>query len=362
MRFVHAPSREIVIDLARGEIPFAAVRDELIALDLATVMAEGFNYSEPAGLGILRQVFVDRFADSALRPDDTLVTAGALSALDLALRSFPHSRPARMVVQEPTYREALSIARALGVPVTAWDTVMLSGGLTADDVVYVVPTLNNPDGRSLLPTERDLLVSAVCESGAALVEDAAYELFAPSPERASSLTAKVTRARPEAWAVRLFSFSKVAVPGARICLVEGTERGMAALRRTKVDFGTSPLSSALIARLVNDDASFACYLSTLTSRLNLGRQVASTSLASWECPPNVSFGGYFVWLETGSLTGAEVVARAARAGVSVADGSPFYVDRAAHHVRLSVAWEPPERIAAGLRVLETCMDSPKGRE
>lgn len=342
------------IDLARGEIPWAVVAQDVSALDLVAVLQRGFNYSAPDGLDDLRRVFVDRFATRAEQVEDAVVTGGALGALDLAFRAIRRDRPgARLVVVEPTYREALGIARAAGLPIVGWSD--LGRALRRDDVVYVVPSFNNPDGRSISAVEREKLASAVVDAGAALIEDAAYDLLAAVSTGPTPSVCSAVGLRSDAtWALRLMSFSKTVVPGARICLVEGSVGAMAAVRSLKVDFGTSPFACALIAELVRDPQVLDQHVAVIADRLDRGRDAARQAFASWDRPPTVGGAGYFLWLSTGGASSAEATARADSSGVLVSDGAPFFVGGSSTHVRLSMAWEPAEKIhEACLRLEES---------
>lgn len=342
----------VPLDLARGEIPWTVLAPHLVSLDLGAVLRDGFNYSSPAGLDQLRDVFVDRFATCARHRDDVLVTGGALGALDLAFRALRRDRPrARLVVMEPTYREALGIARAVGLPIVGWRE--LGGSLCSDDVVYLVPSYNNPDGRSLSIADRESVVAAVVGAGAALVEDAAYELLAvPIARSAPGLCAAVTAQDQSAWALRLMSFSKSVCPGARVCVVEGSATAMAGVRSLKLDFGTAPVACALVTELVREPGTLEAHVAAIVDRLDRGRDAARQAFEFWGRPPAVGGAGYFLWLSTSEVSGDRVAGRAAMAGVKVSDGGPFFVDGRSTHVRLSVGWESPERVHEACLLLE----------
>lgn len=347
------------LDLSRGEIPWGVFSSHLESLDAGAVLRRGFNYSSPAGLDDLRELFVDRFATCAVHVDDTLVTGGALGALDLALRALLRDRPAaRLVVLEPTYREALGIAKAIGLPVVAWSK--LAGVLSRDDVVYVVSTFNNPDGRTISAAERDNLAAAIVEADAALIEDAAYDLLAAvSADQVPGVCATVTQRRGNAWALRLMSFSKTVVPGARVCVVEGSARALAAMRTVKFDFGTSPVACALVAELVRDPRTLDRHLALIRERLGRGRAAADQAFRAWDRPPSVVGAGYFLWLPSSHVSSTEAAVRATAVGVRVSDGAPFFVDHRPTHLRLSVAWEPAERIHEACLRLEESVAAPK---
>ena len=72
--------------------------------------------------------------------------------------------------------------------------------------------------------------------------------------------------------------------------------------------------------------------------------------ATWSTPD----GGYFVWLELeGRVEAADLLVRATEAGVTFVRGADFYVGGGdgASAARLAFSYEPPERIAEGVRTL-----------
>ena len=75
--------------------------------------------------------------------------------------------------------------------------------------------------------------------------------------------------------------------------------------------------------------------------------------ATWSRPE----GGYFVWLELGdSVDAAALLGRATEAGVTFVPGGDFFVDGGgASAARLAFSYEPPERIAEGVRRLASVL-------
>lgn len=341
-----------VIDLSRGEVPWDCIAALMPIRAPEETLRSGFSYSDRAGLAALRLRFVERFASVATDAEDTLVVGGALGGLDLALRALRRGgHRIRMLVQQPTYREALAIGRAHGARLTELDGRWENLSLGPRDVVYVVPSLNNPDGQSLDRAALAQIADAVVAGGAAVIEDAAYDLLQPTAAR-PTLTAHVVARDPHAWALRLYSFSKIVMPGARVCVVEGGKRALSDLRQCKVDFGTSPLACAWVSRIIAEPDFATHYVRAIADRLDRGRRAASEALDAWRDPPKYSAGGYFIWLDTGGIASPTMVARAGELGVGIADGTPFFVSGRRTHVRISVAWEPGNRIAEGCRRLE----------
>ncbi|MGY2026951.1 aminotransferase class I/II-fold pyridoxal phosphate-dependent enzyme [Nocardia gipuzkoensis] len=334
------------IDLARGELHPDDMPPGLLDLSFSELLRRGgYNYSEPGGSPALRATFVDRLARIAVRPEDTLVTHGALGALDL---SFAALRPRRVRAFDPTYREALVIARAHNLPVAALPEPLdvSPAHLAPGDLIYLVPTLNNPDGRSLSVSEVDHLADVVARSGAILVEDDPYWLLADSLPR-RSVAALAAAIEPTAPILRIQSFSKIICPGARCCVVEGTRSAMLPMRTAKHDFGTCPLAAEFVDRVLTDEPLFDHVRTTVSTSLRKRREAALAALSRWPTLPQGD--GYFLWLTGDRQNSATLVDDLYRAfRLKVADGRPFLLDDTAPaHIRISVAWEPIDRILEG---------------
>lgn len=356
-------SPRAAIDLARGELPASAAVSLARDVDWRQVLERGFGYAPPAGSHRLRTAFVTHLARVARSPGDVLVTHGALGALDLALCMRPPG--SRMFASDPTYREAIGLAHRNGVrpaPIhrdgPELDVERLRAELGPDDVVYLVPSLNNPDGHTLPARTRELVAEAVARSGAALLEDDAYRHLDPEGETAPSVTELVVRLRPSAAALRFVSFSKTVAPGARTCVVEGSRPGVRDLLAAKADFGTGPIASELVAGVLDDPVLWSGTLGAVARRLDDGRRAALDALAGWPGGVTDPGGGYFLWLPLGAVPSATFTIAARRdLGVVVADGTPFSVTGSGpSHVRVSVGWEDADVVAVGAARLLRCWE------
>ena len=342
-------------DLARGELRPEILDEFALPFDVDDLLRRGFNYVDRRGSTTLRSAFVLRVGKVAHEVEATLVAHGALGALDLALRAWPV--PARrLLCLAPTYREALTIARSNGLaPVEIprcgqeIDVEWVRRNGRPGDEVYIVPTLNNPDGFTLTAQARHRLAEAIAAGGAGLVEDDAYGPLAEDFGELPSVVAALLQVAPDRPAVRLTSFSKLVMPGARICVVEGAPLMIAQLDAAKADFGTSPLASAFVEQILADEQCWQATLTAVRGRLVRGLAAARAELAAWPLPVRYPFGGYFLWLPTGDVDPTAFRADTAGSiGVAVADGSVFYPGQpSGNHVRLSTAWESPERVAQG---------------
>jgi DNA-binding transcriptional MocR family regulator len=145
------------IDMQVAALPAPPLLDE-IAREAVAQLPRWLDHHgyEPLGLPPLREAIAARFEARGLptRPEQILVTNGALHALDLAIRGT-ELRGRTALVELPTYPAALDALRAAGarlraMPVSAagWD-LEATGGLAGSSQVafaYLIPDFQNPTG------------------------------------------------------------------------------------------------------------------------------------------------------------------------------------------------------------------------
>ncbi|HEV7207826.1 MAG TPA: aminotransferase class I/II-fold pyridoxal phosphate-dependent enzyme, partial [Mycobacteriales bacterium] len=151
---------EDVIDLTIAALPAPGLLLEVVAEAtgmLPSVLAgHGLH---PFGLDQLRRTIAGHQAARGLptRPEQILITQGALHGWDLVLRAFV--RPGdRVLVEQPTYPAVLDAARAhharqlpLGVTDDGWDTGATGAGrgTVAPVLAHVTAEYQNPTGLRL---------------------------------------------------------------------------------------------------------------------------------------------------------------------------------------------------------------------
>ena len=221
-----------IIELSWGHpdlalLPVAAVgRASVAALDQYGPQA--IQYGHPAGPGPLLEWLAERIGRHEGRApaiDEIMTTGGISLGLDSLLSCIAVPGDS-VLVESPTYHLAVRIMRdhrlnLVPVPgdqdgLSVDALVPILSQLKADGhparALYLVPTFNNPTGRSLAPGRRQALVDLAAAEGLLIVEDDVYRELAydgPAPASLWSL------ARPGVVA-RLGSFSKSLGPGLRL--------------------------------------------------------------------------------------------------------------------------------------------------
>ena len=231
--------RDEVISFAGGLPAPELFPAELIAGAFATalaptVAARALQYSSTEGDPQLRELLAGRFAGRGLAAsaDEILVTTGSQQALGL-VASVLLDRGDAVLVENPSYLAALqcfSLAGARMVPVACDDEGLDPDALPAliaehdPKFVYLVPTFQNPTGRTLPDERRRRLAEIAAEHGLWIVEDDPYGELRYDGEPLRPIAAY-----PGAGdrTVSVSSLSKVLAPGLRL----GWLRAPAALLR-----------------------------------------------------------------------------------------------------------------------------------
>ena len=194
---------------------------ELAECAAAVIEAEGqtiLNYGPAFGYLPLRE-WVG--AQHGVAADRVLLTPGSLMGFNFVARHLlGEGGPA--VVEAPTYDRTLGVLRGVG---SAIQSVPLSeAGLDLDRVetllgadpppklLYVIPTFQNPSGRTLSTGQRHALVELAAARGVIVFEDDPYRLVRYSGEPEPTLH---ELAGGEG-VIFASSFSKTAAPGLRV--------------------------------------------------------------------------------------------------------------------------------------------------
>jgi len=319
----------------------------------------------------LRQVLASRLRTDGLgvSQDEIVLCHGASQGIGLALRLFAEAGDA-IAVEVPTYGNVLSSLVALGVRPEgvvmrpdgdggqAPDLDAVERALARPDVkaFYTIPTFHNPLGTTTSIEHRRSLLEIATRHGKPLIEDA-FEMDLryegrPVPSLAALDEAGVV--------VQLCSFSKSLFPGVRTGAIVARGRVVEALITLKhaTDLSDSMPLQAALAELVVSGA-YDRHLGKLRRELRVRRDALIAALAQ-EMPDGTTWtrpeGGYQLWVELPDepfeLDTRDMLADAARAGVTYHPGASFLPDRAASRgMRLTVAQADAGEIQRGVAAL-----------
>ncbi|MFD6079388.1 PLP-dependent aminotransferase family protein [Streptomyces hydrogenans] len=371
-----SPVREILALTARPEvISFAGGLPAPELFDTAGIKAayeavltdtphSALQYSTTEGDPSLREAVAARLTTRGLATasDDLLVTTGSQQALTLLATAL--LEPGSVVlVEDPCYLAALQcfgFAGARVVPVPTDEDGIIPEAL--DEIaarekpalLYIVPTFQNPTGRTLPLARRTAVAEAAARHGFWIAEDDPYGELRFDGEPVPLIAGLPAAADRTAL---LGSFSKVMAPGLRL----GFLRAPAALRRACViakqaaDLHTSTVDQAAVARYLRDrdlDAHVAGMRAAYRARRDAmldGLPAALPEGSRWNRPE----GGMFVWATLPQGHDATALLPVAVGhNVAYVPGAPFFSgtpDPAS--LRLSFTTHTPDEIAEGLRRL-----------
>ncbi|QIZ37318.1 PLP-dependent aminotransferase family protein [Saccharopolyspora sp. ASAGF58] len=356
-----------IVSLAAGAPDTSLLPVELLGELTASAVdrfgREVLQYGATQGFLPLREALVPRLRDRGVHcgSEDVHVSTGGSGALNnvcLALLD-----PGDVVaVERPTYAPAVKVFRAYQAKVI--EVACDADGMLPDALdetlrarpvkfVYLMPTFQNPTGRSMPPERRAAIASVARHADVLLVEDDVYSELRYAGTPAAALTAFA----PER-SVYLTSCSKLFAPAMRVGVAVMPKDLLARVLMLKqgIDMQTSTYTQALVtefltgghaeAHLVRLHDAYAARLraldSALTTHLPLG--------FSWQRPD----GGMFLWLTGPASLDAEAILPTAIArGVAYVPGSAFHVypGEGRETMRLSFAGVTEESIEEGVRRL-----------
>ena len=295
-------------------------------------------------------------------PDELLVTTGSQQALGLVAHVLLSPGDA-VLVEEPSYLAALQVLRLHGAePVgvhcddggidpEALDRAAAASGAK---VVYLVPTFQNPTGRTLSAERREAVAEVVRRRDLWLLEDDPYGQLRFRGAPAAPLAALPgMRERT----IAISSLSKIVAPGLRIGWLLAPEELRARLVVVKqaTDLHTSTVDQAAAAHWLAA-ADLDAHLARLRAAYAERHDALLAGLPA-ALPPGATHndpdGGMFCWVRLPDGTdSAALLQGALDRDVAYVPGASFFAgepDPAT--LRLAYSAETPERIAAGLERL-----------
>ena len=317
----------------------------------------------PPGNETLRKIIAKRYAAQGMNinPEEIVITAGALEALNLSLQAVTQAGD-WVVVESPTFYSALQSLerlnlRALSInthPKEGIDLDSLEKTLETHKVkaCWLMTNCQNPLGFTLSDEKKIRLVELLTKHNVHLIEDDVYsELYyggtKPRPAKAYDNKGMV---------LHCSSFSKSLVAGFRIGWVAA---GTRALQIQKIQL-MSTLSTSAPVQLT-----LANYLSTRhyeTHLRQLRRTLEQRKFQTWqllrdhfpkEANAYYSTGGYFIWVVLPEHVNAtELYRLALQENISIAPGEMFATNQQfIHCFRLNASLEISDSVVLAIKRL-----------
>ena len=357
--WVPAPLDDGTIDMAHAAPAAPASVPAAFAAALAELPRHLPQHGyHPGGLPELRARVAERYTARGLptTAEQVLITAGALHGVSTAFQTLLQ-RGQRLLLEQPTYPNALDAARSLGVRVLptaldpddpdAWleaaERTLVSARPTA---AYLMPDFQNPTGRLLDIRGRERLARALRRSGTTAVVDEAFAdlwLEAPPPPPLAAF------GRGQ---LSVGSLSKSFWGGLRIGWVRGEADVVRQLTAVAVRSSMSgPVLEQLAACVLLDGAETTLAESRRQLRVRRDVLVAALRqrLPDWRVPEPT--GGLMLWCGLPDRRSRALVAAAERHGLHLAPGPLFGTGHALDD-RLRLPYtHPPDVLRSAVRLL-----------
>jgi DNA-binding transcriptional MocR family regulator len=348
------------ISLARGwPAPECLPVTELADCARSALERDGttiLSYGPAGGYGPLREWAADRHG---VDPSRVFLTNGSLQGFVFLAQRLAPGR--RVLVERPTYDRPLKILSSLGAEVVALDCdddgldpdaleTALAGG-EPPAFLYLLPTFQNPSGRTLPEDRRRRVVELAAEHDLLVLEDDPYGLVrfeGEAPPSLHELSGGVTAYSS--------SFSKTISPGLRVGWFVLPEALARELEATATGTYITPvlLGQATVYEFLQRGL-FEPNLERVRGLLGARRDAMLDAFARELPDVRTSHpqGGYFLWAELDGVDASELLTRAEAAGVTFVKGTDFGGEPGS--LRLAYSFVSPDEIAEGVARLAAAL-------
>ena len=307
------------------------------------------SYGPSPGYAPLREWIAARHG---VDPSRIFLTNGSLQGfVFLAQRLAPGKR---VLVERPTYDRPLKILKELGADVVGLacdeeglDPDALERELRAGPApafLYLIPTFQNPSGRTLSEERRRRIVELAREHDLLVLEDDPYGLVRFEGEALPSLLEL-----SDGETTYSSSFSKTIAPGLRVgWFVFPTELAREIEATATATYITPVLLGQATVHEFVDRGLYEPNLERVRTLIGMRRDAMLAALDR-ELPAmriTRPDGGYFLWAELDGVDAGELLSRAEAAGVTFVKGTDFGGDP--DSLRLAYSFVSPGEIADGV--------------
>jgi 2-aminoadipate transaminase len=311
------------------------IMTELTARVIEKYGSQAFQYDLTEGFTPLREILAEYLKERGVKakPDEVIVGTGSQGFLD-AMGKALITPGDKVAVEAPTYLGAIQALNPYEpdyVSIATDDSGVIPESL--EDVlknneiklIYLVPTFQNPTGRTITLERREKIASLIIRYKALLIEDDPYSMLR---YRGEPLPPIKTLAPDNT--VYISTLSKVFAPGLRLgfCVAPPVILRWLVLVKQGVDLHTSTFNQALAAEYMAGG-----YLEKHLPKI-LGiykpKQEAMLNALSKYFPENFYFsrpeGGMFIWVE-GNLDMDMVYEKAIEKNVAFVPGKYFFTEK-----------------------------------
>ena len=357
-----------MISFAGGNPSMNALEPEIIrdlsaqAIDRygASILQYGGTEGLP-GLRAQTAAYLKETAGVRAGAENTLPVQGGSQAFDLLLKALIDPGDV-ILVESPTFLGAIQAMRTYNarlIPMPTDDQGIILEQAEAlvkqhkPKMMYVIPTFQNPSGRTLPVERRKALAEMAGKYGFVIAEDDPYRDLryagAPLPS--------ISSFDEEGWVVYMSSFSKYIAPGLRLGAAVVPDAALLrkmVIGKQSVDVH-SPLLTQAIVELYLEKGLLPGHLERICGeyRVQLEAMLEGFKYLPEGISHTVPEGGLFVWatLPEG-MNAMDALARAIEKKVAFVPGTHFYPDGGHENtLRLNFSMQSVGNIEIGMRCL-----------
>ncbi len=320
---------------------------------------EAMQYSPLMGLDELRQEICNYVSQDGVfcKPSNVLVTYGAKSAFDLALRTFIEPGD-KVIVSRPTYMTAIHIMRTHNVQFI--DIGRDEDGILTDEleatlhrmeknaesmpkVFFDVPDFHNPTGITTTLIRRQQLLQLAQRYNFVICEDDPYRRIRFEGEPVPPIKSLDDSGH----VIGLGTVSKILAPGLRVGWAIGDYQIVRRMAMQKSDGGSNAFAQRIVIQMLQSGRVNE-HITELIQQMRIHRDVMVNEFSEHipEARIRAPQGGYFLWIELPEGTdGERLVELGIREGVEVSAGRlSFPNDGSANFIRAAFSFTSEREI------------------
>lgn len=362
-----------MISFAGGNPSLAALPDEICAelahdvmkADGKRILQYGATEGYPPFVESLSQFITEQYGFD-LDLNGVLPTTGSTSCMDLVLKAFVNPGDA-VLVESPTFlgnMQTLNLYQAKLIPVESDEGgVMLSKLEEAikehhPKLFYVIPSFQNPSGRTLAADRRKLIYDLAVKYGFLVMEDDPYRDLRYTGEHLPTIKSYDTTGH----VAYMGSFSKIISPGMRVGFLVAQKDILrkCTIGKQGTDLHTPNLNQAIVDQFLRRGL-LKPHIESIIPAYKEKMELMLEELKSFPEGTKVFVpeGGLFIWVEMPETFNAtELFAAAVEEGVAYVPGTHFYPYGDHHNtLRLNFSNSTPEQIKVGMAKLRKLFEA-----
>lgn len=339
--------------------------NEVSQIVLKELGTKALQYTTTEGYAPLREWIANRMNErqgTSFDKDNILITHGSQQGLDLTGKVFLDDGDV-VLCESPTYLAAISAFKAYGcsfieIPTDQDGMVMEALECVLEKnkgikLIYVIPTFQNPTGRTWSLERRKLLEALSSKYNVAVVEDNPYGELRFEGEYLPSVKSFDT----EGNVLCTGSFSKIFCPGFRIGWIAGDKDIIRkyVLVKQGTDLQCNTIAQMIIAEYLKR-YDIDKHISKIVEVYRKRRDIAMECIERY-FPDNIRCtypqGGLFTWVELPEeISARDILQKCIERKIAFVPGGSFYpVEQKENTFRLNYSNMPEDRIIKGLQII-----------